>query len=80
MTTDHVILPHIEYAIELECRGLPSNRQTYDCRKLVAEEVLRSVAEGKTSLQDLFAAARRAVVEILGGEPVESDLMQALAG
>ena len=70
MTTeafDQSIRDRMEYALELACRGLPANRQGHEWRKLVAEEILACAREGNTSLSELSAAGRRAVVTKLGG-------------
>ena len=83
MTTeafDQSIRDRMEYALELACRGLPANRQGHEWRKLVAEEILACAREGNTSLSELSAAGRRAVVTKLGGQAVASVLPEVLAG
>ncbi len=70
----------MEYALELACRGLPASRQGHEWRKLVAEEILSCAREGNTSLAELSAAGRRAVVNKLGGQAVVSVLPEVLAG
>ena len=70
----------MEYALELACRGLPASRQGHEWRKLVAEEILTCARQGNTSLSELSAAGRRAVVNKLGGKPVAPVLPEVLAG
>ncbi len=70
----------MEYALELACRGLPPDRQGHEWRKLVAEDIILCAREGKTSLAELSAAGRRAVVEKLGGRPIKPVLPDLMAG
>jgi hypothetical protein len=71
-THDEQVRNAMEYALELACRGLPTDRQGHEWRKLVAEEISRCAEEGGTSLSDLIAAGRRAVITMCGGKVVEA--------
>ena len=83
MTTDAfepAVVAGMEYILEIACRGLPPERQGFEWRRIVAEDMLICAQEGRTSFEDLSAAARHAVVEKLGGIATSCDLQALLAG
>jgi len=76
---DEATRSRMDYALELACRGLPEDRQGHEWRKIVAEDVMRCAHEGRTSLEDLTAAARHCVVEKLGGKAIRSVPFETVA-
>ena len=63
---DRRVMAAMEVALEKACEGLPSGGK-HNLRKRAAQSIIRCAKTGKTSLDALTEAGKRALAQLPGG-------------
>jgi hypothetical protein len=71
---DEATLTNMEIALERACAGLPKDMQAHEARKFVARRIIDCARRGNTTLTELTATGKRAVVELLSRPAPETRL------
>jgi hypothetical protein len=58
-------LADMTIALERACQQLPKGEDGHEARKFIAQRIIQSARRGHTSLTELTATGKRAVVEML---------------